>query len=137
MPFLHNYQSAMRVLASIGTGKCQDSCKSTWIRHVRYALKTKTNPLRLTSTERKQLTAKVKSVSGRNASLGHASTLKKYKIRDSPPFPANDHCHETKPGNDGRLYVSTPNKKGICSWKKKKRWNTGEKGKVLGGSRNQ
>lgn len=119
MPFLHHYNGAMRVLASIGTGKCQGTCKSAWIRNLRYALKTKTNPLKLTPTQRKTLRSKLESMRGKNATDTHARTLKKYKTRKSPPYPANDHCNQTKEGNDGHRYVSTPNQHGVCSWKKK------------------
>lgn len=47
-------------------------------------------------------------------------TLKKYQKRPSPPFPANENCGKTLPGNDGNMYISKPNKNGICSWKKAK-----------------
>jgi len=42
----------------------------------------------------------------------------KYLNRPSPPHPANQHCGEVKKGNDGKMYKSVPNKKGICTWKK-------------------
>lgn len=42
---------------------------------------------------------------------------KKYSLRPSPPFPANKCCWQKKKGNDGNLYVSTPNTNGICTWK--------------------
>ena len=45
------------------------------------------------------------------------STLEKYKTRNSPPFPANDYCNQKKKGNDGKMYISKPNKNNICSWK--------------------
>ena len=45
------------------------------------------------------------------------STLQKYKTRNSPPFPANDYCNQKKKGNDGKMYISKPNKNNICSWK--------------------
>ena len=55
------------ILAEIGSGTCKGTCKSSWIRNLKYALKTKSNPLKLTSKERKIMTAKIKSVSVRNA----------------------------------------------------------------------
>jgi hypothetical protein len=45
-------------------------------------------------------------------------TLKKYLTRDSPPYPANDYCHKKMKGNDGLMYVSTPDKNGVCKWMK-------------------
>jgi hypothetical protein len=43
-------------------------------------------------------------------------TLKKYLTRDSPPYPANDYCRKKMKGNDGLMYVSTPDKNGVCKW---------------------
>lgn len=124
MPFIHNYNAAMQILSEIGTGTCKDRCKSVWIRNIRYALKTNTNPLGLNKTQRKRLTEKIKAVSARNGATNGKSyrkntTLKKYKNRNSPPYPANEHCNEEMKGNDGNLYVSTPNKNNVCSWKQK------------------
>jgi hypothetical protein len=45
------------------------------------------------------------------------SHLKKYRTRKSPAYPANKCCGERKYGKDG-LYVSTPNRRGICAWHK-------------------
>ena len=44
--------------------------------------------------------------------------LKKYNIRPSPPFPANNiDCHfRTFVGNDGYLWSSQPNASGIFNW---------------------
>lgn len=118
MPFIRNYNGAMQILSEIGTGTCKESCKSTWLRNIRNALKTKTNPLGLNKTQRKAMTEKIKSVSGRNAVKEHSKTLKKYKNRKSPPYPANDYCNKQMVGNDGNLYYSKPNKNKVCSWKK-------------------
>lgn len=118
MPFIHSYNGAMAVLSSIGTGKCAKRCKTSWIRNFKYALKTKSNPLKLTKTERKNLTMKIKSLSGKNAVNSHMKTLKKYKGRKSPPYPANQNCGKKMKGNDGLMYESKPNKNGVCSWKK-------------------
>jgi len=53
MPFIRNYKEAMNVLKSIETGKCAKRCRSSWMRNFRYALKTKSNPLKLTASEKK------------------------------------------------------------------------------------
>ena len=45
------------------------------------------------------------------------SNRSKYQNRPSPPFPANDYCARRKVGNDGRLYESRPDKRGVCHWK--------------------
>lgn len=116
--FLKNYNSAMNMLSSIGKGTCKRTCKSGWIRNIKYALKTKTNPLGLNKEQRKNITEKIKSVSGRNAINNHSKTLKKYKNRKSPPHPANENCNKQMKGNDGKMYISKPNKNDVCSWKK-------------------
>jgi hypothetical protein len=118
MPFIGTSNGAMQILSSIGTGKCKGECKSSWIRNLKYALKTKTNPLGLTEKQRKNITEKIKSVSGRNAVNQHSKTLKKYKNRKSPPYPANENCNKKMVGNDGNMYISKPNKNNVCSWKK-------------------
>jgi len=117
MPFIHNYNGAMKILSSIGNGKCKTTCKTSWIRNLKYALTTKTNPLGLNKTQRTHMSVKIKSVSGKNGINEHSKTLKKYKNRKSPPYPANENCNKTMVGNDGRKYISTPNKKNVCSWK--------------------
>lgn len=118
MVFLHGYGGAMMVLKSIGTGKCADICKRNWLQSIRRAIKVDTNPLKLTKTEKKNLTKKIKEVSGKNAVKEHSKTLKKYQNRKSPPYPANEYCGKTMKGNDGNMYESRPNKNNVCSWKK-------------------
>ena len=118
MPFIKSYNGAMQILSEIGTGTCKGSCKSIWVRNIKYALKTKTNPLGLNKEQRKSITEKLKSVSGKNAINQHSKTLKKYKSRHSPPYPANENCNKKMKGNDGLMYISKPNKNNICSWKK-------------------
>jgi len=118
MPFISNYNGAMKILAEIGTGTCKGTCKSIWIRNLKYALKTKTNPLALNKAQRKIMTKKLKNVSGKNAINQHSKTLKKYKKRKSPPYPANENCNKQMIGNDGNKYLSKPNKNNVCSWKK-------------------
>lgn len=46
-----------------------------------------------------------------------AQTTKKYTTRPSPPFPASDCPGLSKTGNDGQVYTSVANVKGIYSWK--------------------
>jgi hypothetical protein len=50
----------------------------------------------------------------------HSKTLKKYKTRKSPPYPADINCNKKMLGNDGNMYISTQNKNYICTWKKYK-----------------
>jgi len=118
MPFIGSYHSAMSILSSIGNGKCKGACKSSWIQNLKYALKTKTNPLHLTKKERTTMTKKIRNVSGRNAIQNHSKTLKRFQGRPSPSLPANQFCGKTKKGNDGNMYLSAPNKNNVCSWKR-------------------
>ena len=118
MPFIRNYNEGMKILSQIGTGTCKGSCKTMWIRNLKYALKTNTNPLGLTKSQRKTMAEKIRSVSKKNAINEHSKTLKKYKTRNSPPYPANENCNKQMKGNDGYIYVSKSNKNNVCSWKK-------------------
>lgn len=118
MPFIRNYNAAMKILSSIGNGKIHGSLKSNWIRNLKYALKTTTNPLHLNKTERKNLVEKIKSVSGKDGVNNHAKTLKKYKTRNSPSCSANKNCGKTMKGNDGAMYLSKANKNNVCTWQK-------------------
>ena len=118
MPFISSYKEANKILTEIGNGTCNKDCKKVWIRNLKYALKTKTNPLALNKKQRKNMTKKLKSVSGKNTINQQRKTLKKYKKRNAPPYPANENCNKQLIGNDGKLYISKPNVNNICSWKK-------------------
>ena len=60
------------------------------------------------------------------------STLKKYRGRPSPPYPAQDCREQRKKGSDGTWYVSVTDKKGIYRWKKEgKEGKEGKKGKNM------
>ena len=43
-------------------------------------------------------------------------TTKKYRTRSSPPFSATDCPDQTQTGNDGKSYVSRPDKRGVYRW---------------------
>lgn len=45
-----------------------------------------------------------------------ALTAKRYKNRPSPPFHAGDYKGETKTGNDGKLYESKADSRGVYRW---------------------
>jgi hypothetical protein len=118
MPFIGSYNGAMKILSEIGTGTCKDKCKSGWIRNIKYALKSKSNPLKLNAQQRKSMKEKIKSVSKKNVINLHSKTLKKYKNRNSPPYPANENCNKKMKGNDGNMYISKQNKNNVCSWRR-------------------
>ena len=121
MPFVDK-KGAMKLLKEIENGKCAGECRAIWMRNIKYALKTETNPLKLTKTEREKMLKMIEKVSGKKSKKkeksGKKLTLKKYRNRKSPPYPANDYCNKRKKGNDGLMYISKPNKNKVCSWKK-------------------
>ena len=121
MPFVDK-KGAMKLLKEIENGKCAGECRSIWMRNIKYALKTETNPLKLTKTEREKMLKMIEKISGKKTKKKEKSekklTLKKYRNRKSPPYPANDYCNKRKKGNDGLIYISKPNKNKVCSLKK-------------------
>ena len=42
--------------------------------------------------------------------------ISKYSYRDSPPYPANKCKTMKKRGNDGKYYISQPDKNGVYRW---------------------
>lgn len=121
MPFVDK-KGAMKLLKEIENAKCAGVCRAVWMRNIKYALKTETNPLKLTKTEREKILKMIEKISGKKSKKkeksGKKLTLKKYRNRKSPPYPANDYCNKRKKGNDGLMYISKPNKNKVCSWKK-------------------
>jgi len=118
MPFIGKKQ-AFTILNEMMNGKCVGSCRQVWLRNIGYALKTDTNPLKLTKAEHTQMAAKIAEVKGKKKAQGTRKVDKKYLTRSSPPYPANEYCGKTKMGNDGHMYISVPDKNNICRWKLK------------------
>ena len=120
MPFI-NKKQAFKLLDDMIAGKqnCIGECRKIWLRNIGYALKSQANPLNLTPTEHKKMTEKLADVRDRKKKNITRKLNKKYVTRDSPPFPANEHCGETKKGNDGKMYVSVADKNKVCRWKLK------------------
>jgi len=111
MVFVDKVQ-AKKILKSIGTGSCAGKCRTVWLAVIKRALKSKTNPLSLTEKERKEFEKMI------DATKGSKLAVKKYTTRKSPPYPANEYCGKRKRGNDGKMYLSKPNKNGVCRWVK-------------------
>jgi len=118
MPFI-NKKQAFKLLDDMIAGKqnCVGSCRQVWLRNIGYALKTHTNPLKLTTAEHTKMVNKMEEVKGMKKRTMTRKMDKKYVTRDSPPYPANEHCGETKKGNDKKMYISVPDKNNICRWK--------------------
>jgi len=115
MPFIHTYNAAVRQLQSINNKNCTGRCRQIWLKNIKYALKSKKNPLHLNKSQKKSLRKHIGGLTKKSR-----KTQKKYKDRKSPPYSANDYCGKSKTGNDGRLYKSTKNKNNVCTWKIKK-----------------
>lgn len=131
MPFI-NKRQAFKLLDDMIKGKqnCIGDCRQVWLRNIGYALKTATNPLKLTPSEHALLVDKLAEVKGKGKKTqnvtktaakkktqnGTKRVAKKYATRKSPPHPANEHCGETMKGNDGKSYKSVPNKNNVCRW---------------------
>ena len=64
--------------------------------------------MKLTTLEHKQMVNKLAAAKSRKNITRKID--KKYLTRDSPPYPANEHCGEKKKGNDGNMYISVPDK---------------------------
>jgi hypothetical protein len=50
--------------------------------------------------------------------LHEQQTTAKYAHRPSPPYKANAYCGATKMGQDGNMWRSVQNARGICQWRK-------------------
>jgi hypothetical protein len=61
MPFIRK-GGAFRLLNAMESGRCAGECRSAWLKRIQYALKTKSNPLDLTATERRRMTQKIRKV---------------------------------------------------------------------------
>lgn len=118
MPFIGTYKGAMQMLGWIESGRCKAGCRSGWLQNFKYALKTPTNPLKLTATQRKTMKARMDGLKGRRAPAAKTLKLSRYRDRPSPPYPANENCGKTMKGNDRLLYKSIANSAGVCSWRK-------------------
>jgi hypothetical protein len=116
MPFVGK-KEAFQILDEMLNGTCSGDCRKIWLRNIGYALKTNTNPLHLTPMEHKKMLTKLAEVKHRKKHGITRKMDKKYLTRNSPPYPANEHCGEIKKGNDGTLYRSVPDKHNICRWK--------------------
>ncbi len=105
-----SYGGAMKILHSIRIGTISGLGRSIYIKQIKSVLKSQDNPLRLTASERKKLSAEIESLSGKRISAK--------KPRPSPSVSATLHCGKRKRGNDGNMYLSKPNKNGVCRWVK-------------------
>jgi hypothetical protein len=145
MPFVGKTQ-AKEILRAIANGSCVSKCRTIWLRKIQYAVNKSTkNPLGLTDGEKKQFKNQIEKIKAKRGKGILVKTdlvkykvkgkklvnkkvdsppakpklsVKKYRERPSPPYPANDFCGKRKKGNDGLFYISKPNKNGICRWVK-------------------
>jgi hypothetical protein len=118
MPFI-NKKQAFKLLEDMLKGKqnCVKECRQIWLRNIGYALKTDTNPLKLSTAEHKQMAALLNDVKSKKRPTQTKKLDKKYLTRDSPPYPANEYCGKTMKGNNGKMYTSVADKNNVCRWK--------------------
>jgi len=69
-------KQAFKILRDIKNSACKDSCRRVWLRNIKYALKTSTNPLKLTKEEHAKMDIKIRGIN---------EIPKKYTLRNSPP----------------------------------------------------
>ena len=85
MPFVDK-KGAMKLLKEIENGKCAGNCRAIWMRNIKYALKTETNPLKLTKTEREKMLKMIEKISGKKSKKkeksGKKLTLKNIEIEN-------------------------------------------------------
>ncbi len=110
MGFIRTYGGAMMILRMIRTGTITGTNRSGWIKVIKNAIKSTKNPLNLTTEERRKLNAEIKSLSGKR--------ICEKAPRPSPTVSATLHCGKKMRGNDGNMYISKPNKNGVCRWVK-------------------
>lgn len=57
------------ILNDILKGTCAGNCRKVWRHHIQYAIKSKTNPLKLTASQKKKLTKKLKNIKGKRIEM--------------------------------------------------------------------
>ncbi len=123
MAFIHSFGGAVMVLRSIKTGRCAGRCRSGWLKTIKYAIKTKTNPLKLTGEQRKELNSMIKEISGKR--------IPKIVIL-TPKFNPHKYCGQRKRGRDGEMYISKPTSRGgKTRWGPKCHWVKDRKKKIV------
>lgn len=63
-----------------------------------------------------RLSSSTQAASSSHSSICSRQTGARYTRRPGPPFPANECRHLKRVGNDGKGYVSTPDKGGVHRW---------------------
>jgi hypothetical protein len=79
-----------------------------------------TKLLYLDKTKKKWTFIKPKKNNTTNTKTKKYNDIPTTPLRPSPTSSANKNCGKTMKGNDGNMYISKPNKNGICRWQKNK-----------------
>lgn len=111
--FIHGFGGAAMVLRSIKTGRCAGRCRLRWLQNIKRAMESKTNPLKLTSEQRKELKSMIKEISGKR--------IPKI-VKLTPKFNPHKLCGQRKRGRDGEMYTSKPCSRGTTRWGPKCHW---------------
>jgi hypothetical protein len=119
MGFIHSFGAAKQLLQGMKKGTCHGRCRTGWLRNIKYAMKTKSNPLKLTSEQKKELKAMIKDISGKRIQP---------KLRLGPSKSAVGRCGRKIRGKDGEMYISIQRKSSrLCKWVKYNRLTEEEK----------
>ena len=65
MVFIGTYKEAAKLVKDMETGACAGRCRQVWRHHIKYALNSKTNPLKLTASQKKDLRKKLREMKGK------------------------------------------------------------------------
>ncbi len=65
MVFIGTYKEADAILNQIEKGTCEGRCRQVWRQHIRLAIAKKTNPLKLTKKQKKDLSKKLDRFKGK------------------------------------------------------------------------
>jgi hypothetical protein len=76
MVFIGTYKEADKLLNQMADGTCAGRCRQVWRQHIRLALTKKTNPLKLTTTEKKALSKKLKKLKRKRVEMAPRKTRK-------------------------------------------------------------
>ncbi len=112
MGFIHSFGSAKQILQSIKKGTCVNTCRSSWLKNIKYAIKSSSNPLNLTKEEKKELNDMIKDISGKRI-----KPSQKVLIRRAITYNPKSYSYKKKRGKDGVMYISLPDSKGKFHWK--------------------
>lgn len=116
MGFVHSFGGAKMILKSIKSGSCVGRCRSGWLKNIKYALKTSSNPLKLTTNQRKELKEMIKEISNKRIQPSKKVLIREIIGKYYNPNKKR-YQYKKKRGKDKQMYISLPDSKGKFQWK--------------------